>query len=214
VDGKSKYNPSTGEASCSAGMVKLGAAPDDLEPYAGYEALPRSLGSKPKGLAGDVPTPRSLASSMRTKGPRHGVSLASHGRKLVLLVKLRELSTRMYLVEPQFKKCGAATSPLTLCPKTAESTGQPPTPVRLRRLLDPYRGNVLRDKNLMKTKRTCEYSLSTEEPVKFEEAKKEDGWRRAMDKPTAGKSVLWMLQGTTKMTLARSSWRTWDPGRS
>jgi hypothetical protein len=163
-------------------------------------------------------------------------SYASHGKKLASLVCTRELATRYafrygqqswpmvdrlgdssvrkYFIEPQFKKCGAETSSLTLCPKTAESTGQPPTPVRLRRLLDLYRENVLRDKNPMKTKRTCEYSLSTEEPVKFEKVKKEDGWRRAMDKLTAEKLVLWMLQGRTKMTPARSSWRTWDPGRS
>jgi hypothetical protein len=132
------------------------------------------------------------------------VSFVSHNRKLALLAsqrdlattyefcysqvyrpmtdRLRESLTRMYFVKPQLNKCGAATSSLTLCSKTAESTGRPPTPVRLRRLLDLYRENVLRDKNLIKTKRTCECSLSTKEPVKFEEANKKDGWRRAMDK--------------------------------
>jgi hypothetical protein len=168
------------------------------------------------------------------------VTFVSHNRKLALLAsqrdlattyefcysqvyrpmadRLRELSTRMYFVEPQFNKCGAATSFLTLCPKTAESTGRPPTHVCLWRLLDLYRENVLPDNNPMKTKHTCECSLSTEKPVKFEEADKKDGWRRAMDKLMAGMSVTWVLQGTTttisRMMPARSSWRIWDPGRS
>jgi hypothetical protein len=167
----------------------------------------------------------------------HGeAKFVSHGRKLALLASqrdlaatyefcysqvyrpmadgLRESSTRTYFVEPQLKKCGAATSPLMLCPKRAKSTGRPPTHVRLHRVLDLYRENVFQDKNPMKMKGTCECSLSTEEPVKFEEANKKDGWRQAMDKPTMGKLVAWMLRGTTRMTPARSSWRIWDPGRS
>jgi hypothetical protein len=174
-----------------------------------------------------------------------GVILASEGRKLALRVskcelaatyescygqeyraaeQVHDISTGRYFVEPQPRKCGTWTPTITvkpflmLCPKTAESTGRPPTHVRLHRVLDLYRENVFQNKNPMKVKGTCECSLSIEEPVKFEEANKKDGWRQAMDKPTAGKSVTWMLEGTTmtmsRMTLARSSWRIWDPGRS
>jgi hypothetical protein len=129
-----------------------------------------------------------------------------------------DTSTRGYIVEPKLKKCVTATSSMMLCPKTAELTGRRPTHVRLHRVLDLYRENVLRDINPIKMKGTCECSLSAEEPVKFEWANKKDGWRQAMDKPMTGKSMTWMLRGTAKvipwMMRARRSWRIWDPGRS
>ena len=54
-------------------------------------------------------------------------------------------------------------------------------------------------------------------PAKIEDADKEDGRREAMEKPAKAMSVTWVLRGAAKtisrMTPARSSWRTWDPGR-
>jgi hypothetical protein len=61
----------------------------------------------------------------------------------------------------------------------------------------------------MKMKRICECSLITGEDVKFEGTNKEYSWRQDMDKPTAGKSMAWLLQGTAitmlRMTPARST---------
>jgi hypothetical protein len=73
-------------------------------------------------------------------------------------VNALDTSTRRYFVERKLTKCKTTTTSMMLCPETAESTGRPPTPVHLRRLLDLYRENVLPDKNLMKTKRICELS--------------------------------------------------------
>jgi hypothetical protein len=71
--------------------------------------------------------------------------------------------------------------------------------------------------------------LLSEEPVKTEDADKKDGSREAMEKPAKTKTVIWMLQGTTKamsmitaktakvvprVTPTRSRWRIWDPGRN
>jgi hypothetical protein len=201
----------------------VGAAISSVRAITGIMALNGLVGRAKEAM------PRSAPSKLRnyvSLGANE--SFASHGRKQ--LANLRELahtyslcngqvyrptadrpreSTRKYFVEPQLGKCGTATSTMMFCPKTAESTGQPPTHIRLRRLLDLYRENVLRDKYLMKTKRICECSLSSKESVKFEEADKDDGWRQAMDKPRTEKLVTWMLEGIittmSRMTLARSS---------
>jgi hypothetical protein len=167
-----------------------------------------------------------------------GLILASQGRKLALRVSQCDLaatyefcysqvyrltadglheSMRLYFVEPQLKKCGATTSPMTLCPKTAELTGRPPTHIRLQRLVDLYRENVLQDINPIKMKRTCERLLSTEEPVKLKGANKEDGWHHAQDIPMAVKSVTHVLfekaNVMPRITPAGSSSRIWDPDR-
>ena len=60
-------------------------------------------------------------------------------------------------------------------------------------------------------------NVFAEELAKTEDADKEDGQREAMEKPAKVMSVTWMLRGAAKalprMSLARSSWRIWDPGR-
>ena len=54
------------------------------------------------------------------------------------------------------------------------------------------------------------------ENVDKEDADKE-GRRGIMEKPTKTMSVTWVLRGAAttmpRMTPARSSWRSWDPGR-
>src|SRR3954464_11711570 len=69
-------------------------------------------------------------------------------------------------------------------PSALEERQRPPTPVRMRKVLDFYPKEALETINPVKIKRRGrgkQCLLSIEEPVKFEEANTEECWRRAMD---------------------------------
>ncbi|KAK1643703.1 hypothetical protein QYE76_061508 [Lolium multiflorum] len=103
---------------------------------------------------------------------------------------------------------------VVLSPTALEKRRLRPTRARMRRVLNYY-PNKVNNPVKMKHRKQCVF---IEEPVKTEDADKEDCGREAMEKPTKVKSVAWVPQGTAKAmprkTPAGSSWRIWDPGRS
>jgi hypothetical protein len=84
--------------------------------------------------------------------------------------------------------CGsssAATRSAPASPPSVQERRRPPTPEKLRDVMDLYPPETLRTINPIRTTRArgrgrggC---LLTEEPTKFEEANTEECWRRAMD---------------------------------
>jgi hypothetical protein len=88
----------------------------------------------------------------------------------------------------------------------------------MRRVFDNYTKKAIQKMHIpakLKHKKQC---MLNKEPVKTEDADKEDSEGQAEDKPTKVKSVAWVLRGTAKamprMMPVRSTWRIWDPGRS
>jgi hypothetical protein len=93
-----------------------------------------------------------------------------------------------------------------------------PTRARIRGVFTFYPKKQFRTINNPVKMNHKEQCLFIEKLVKTKNADTKNCGRQAMEKPAKVKSVAWLLQGTAKAqprkTLARNSWRIWDPGRS
>ncbi|KAK1631266.1 hypothetical protein QYE76_005581 [Lolium multiflorum] len=107
---------------------------------------------------------------------------------------------------------------VVLSPTALEMRRLRPTRARMRCVLDNYPKKIFRVVNNPVKMKHTKQCLFIKEPVKTEDADKEDCRREAREKPAKVKSVTWVPRGTTKAMSrkmpAGSSWRIWDPGRS